>query len=56
MSSLNDLLNQGASAYYGGLSKSKNPYSHGTAAYWNWLEGYEQAESEDNYENECGWE
>jgi len=54
MISLQSLLDEGAAAYAAGHSSNYNPYLHGTAAYWNWLEAWEQARKRDK-EDECDW-
>ena len=52
MDSLVKLLHQGRDAYNRGSGKDANPYIHGTAAYWNWEEGWNGAHRAANPE-EC---
>lgn len=54
MSELENLLQEGRDAYDRGASASHNPYTFGTAPYWNWLEGWEEASKKDE-EDESGW-
>lgn len=52
---LGDYIQEGKDAYKAGESAGVNPYLHGTAPYWNWLYGWEEAEKQANYEDECPW-
>lgn len=45
---LEELLAEGREAHTMGKSISDNPYCRGTAAWWNWLTGFEQEVQKQN--------